>query len=423
MSKPSQKSEAAVNGPLSGVRIIDMTTILMGPYATQTMGDYGADVIKIESPEGDLVRRVGAARNQGMAALFLNVNRSKRSLTIDLKQTEGRKALLRLCEDADILVYNIRAKAMERLGLGYPEVAAVNPRIIYAGLFGYGQDGPYAERPAYDDLIQGATTFPHLYTRMGGAEPQYVPCAIADRAVGLAAVGAILAALFHRERTGKGQAVEIPMFETMLGFVLGDHLGGLTYEPPIDGGGYLRHLTPTRRPYKTKDGYICALVYSNRNWESFFAIIDRENLPKLDDRYRDFAYRTENIDAVYSDLAKIYLTKTTEEWFAILEKDDIPNMPMHDLDSILSDPHLVATNFFAPVEHPSEGAIRSMAVPVKWSDTKTEPTRLAPRHGEHSIEVLLEAGYQPDEIADLLARKIIQSPDDVIEQFSPDDGK
>ncbi len=408
--------EPPVKGPLDGVRIIDMTTVLMGPYATQTLGDYGADVIKVESPEGDLVRTIGPLRNPGMGPIFLNANRSKRSITLDLKQDEGREALLRLCAKADILVYNIRANAMKRLGLSYEAVSAVNPRIIYAGMFGYGQEGSYAAKPAYDDLIQGASTLPHLFTRVDGGEPRYVPSAIADRVVGLAAVGAILATLVHRDRTGKGQRVDIPMFETMTSFTLGDHMGGLTYEPPLDNGGYPRQLSKYRRPYKTKDGYVCALVYTDKHWDSFFKAIGREDIPQTDPIFRNFSSRSKNIDAVYKWFSDKVETESTAYWLEILDKADIPVMPMHDLNSIRSDPHLVETGFFIEETHPTEGDICSMAVPVKWSQSKAKSSRPAPRQGEHSIELLQEAGYTKQQIEEMLKQKVIQSPEDITRQ-------
>lgn len=393
-------------GPLSGIRIIDMTTVLMGPYATQMLGDFGADVIKVEAPEGDLVRKIGPARNAGMGPIFLNANRSKRSITLDLKQPEGRDALLRLCAGADVLVYNVRAKAMKRLGLSYEEVAAVNPRLVYAGMFGYGQDGPYAARPAYDDLIQGGATLPYLFSRVNEGKPRYVPSAMADRVVGLVAVGAILASIVERGRTGAGQRVDIPMFETMVGFVLGDHLGGLTFDPPLDAGGYARQLSPDRRPYQTKDGYVCALIYNDGHWNRFFSAIGRPDLPAGDSRFASFNSRMAHIDEVYRELAALFLTRTSAEWLDLLEKADVPAMPMYDFEGVLDDPHLKATGFFRLEEHPSEGMIRTMAAPPKWSRTPARPERHAPRQGEHSEEILREAGFTDAEIATLLARSV-----------------
>ena len=397
-------------GPLAGTIIVDMTSVLMGPYATQMLGDYGADVIKIESPDGDVTRQIGPARHPGMGPVFLNANRNKRSICLDLKHDAGRAAALRLIARADVLVYNVRPQAMARLKLGYDDVAPLNPRLIYAGVFGFGQDGPYAAKPAYDDLIQGATALPALNARVGDGTPRYVPNALVDRIVGLTAVGAICASLVHRDRTGQGQRLDIPMFETMASFVMGDHMGGLTYEPPLDRGGYARHLSPDRRPYQTADGYICAMVYNDKQWISFLTAVGRDDL-LADDRYTSFARRAVNIDVVYAELARIFLTRTTDEWVTLLDAADVPAMRMHDLESILHDPHLVATDFFPVVEHPSEGAIRDMKVSATWSDTKVERQRFAPRLGEHGAEVLREAGYGDGEIAALAECGAVKLPE------------
>ncbi|HEY4204283.1 MAG TPA: CoA transferase, partial [Xanthobacteraceae bacterium] len=346
-------------GPLQGVRVIDMTSVLMGPYATQTLGDYGADVIKVEPPDGDITRQIGPARHADMGPVFLNANRSKRSISLDLKKPAGRDALLRLAATADVMVYNVRPQAMARLKLDYESVAAVNPRIIYAGLFGFGQDGPYAAKPAYDDLLQGSSGLSHLIARASDGTPRYVPTALADRVVGLSAVGAILASLLHRDRTGQGQRVDIPMFETMVGFVMGDHLGGLTFEPPLDRGGYARHMSPDRRPYQTSDGYISVIIYNDKQWNSFFDVTGREDL-RANPIFATFSGRLANIDEVYGEVGRILATRSTAEWMKLLVDGDIPVMPVHDLVSILDDPHLVDTKFFPITEHPTEGAIRSM---------------------------------------------------------------
>jgi crotonobetainyl-CoA:carnitine CoA-transferase CaiB-like acyl-CoA transferase len=388
-------------GPLQGIKVVDMTTVLMGPYATQMLGDYGADVLKVESLEGDVTRLIGPSRHPGMGPVFLNTNRSKRSICLDLKKPAGREAVLRLIKSADVLVYNVRPQAMARLNLGYEAVAQLNPRLIYAGVFGFGQDGPYAAKPAYDDLIQGATGLPALMAQTGDGVPRYVPNALVDRIVGLAAVGAICASLVHRDRTGCGQRVDIPMFETMAGFVMGDHMGGLTYEPPLDDGGYPRHLARDRRPYKTSDGYVSVIVYNDKQWESFFKATGRDDL-RTDPRFATFSGRAANIDFVYGELARILKTRSSAEWMALLNKADVPVMPMHDLKGILQDEHLVATGFFPVVEHPSEGPIRSMKVSASWSESEAEPVRLAPRLNEHGEEILREAGFSEEEIAAMI---------------------
>ena len=396
-------------GPLDGVKVIDMTSVLMGPYATQMLGDYGADVIKVESPDGDVTRQIGPTRNPGMGPVFLNTNRSKRSICLDLKKPAGRDALLRLIATADVLVYNVRPAAMQRLNLGYELLAELNPKLIYAGVFGFGQDGPYAAKPAYDDLIQGATALPSLMARTGDGTPRYVPNALVDRIVGLTAVGAITASLVHRGKSGRGQRVDIPMFETMASFVMGDHLGGLTYVPPLDKGGYARHLSRDRRPYQTADGYICVIVYNDKQWNSFFAATGRDDL-RADPRFATFAGRAVNIDFVYAELARIFLTRTTAEWERLLDDADVPSLPMHDLESMLDDPHLVATNMFPVVDHPTEGAIRNMKVSATWSETTVAPSRLAPQLGQHSAEILREAGMTADDIRALARDGVIKMP-------------
>jgi formyl-CoA transferase len=380
-----------------------MTSVLMGPFAAQSLAEMGADVVKIEAPQGDLVRQIGPSRHDGMGPVFLNANRHKRSVVLDLKHPAGLETLHTLLRDADVLMYNLRPQAMERLGLGYAQVAALNPRLVYAGLLGFGADGPYAGRPAYDDLIQGACTLAHLTARASGGPPRYVPTAMADRIVGLTAVGGILATLLARERTGRGDRIDIPMFETMVGFTLGDHLGGLSFEPPLDGGGYARHLSPDRRPYRTSDGHICAMVYNDKQWRSFLRAIGRESLLDDDVRFASFAARTCHVDHVYGELSRIFEQRSTAEWMQLLDEADVPFMPMHDLQSVLQDPHLRATGFFVEEDHPSEGPLRAMRCPMTWQELTPAATRPAPRLGEHTREVLAEAGLRADRIDALLA--------------------
>ncbi|OZI31530.1 CoA transferase [Bordetella genomosp. 10] len=400
----SETKSTPATGPLANVKVIDMTSVLMGPFASQALADMGADVIKIEAPKGDLVRQIGPARHESMGPVYLNANRNKRSVALDLKQPQGIAALKRLLADADVFMYNVRPQAMARLGLSYEDVARINPRIVYAGLFGFDQDGPYAARPAYDDLIQGAATLPHLIAKASGGIPRYVPTAMADRIVGLTGVNAILASLLARHATGRGDRVDVPMFETMAAFVLGDHLGGLTYEPPLDGGGYARQLSPERRPYRTLDGYVCALIYTDKQWRDFLRAVGREALMDEDPRFGSYGGRSRNIDHVYGELARIFLEKGTAEWMALLEEADIPFMPMHDLLSILDDPQLKATGFFIETDHPSEGRIRTMRIPVRWQNNPPATLRRhAPRLGEHTREVLAQLGYTPAEVEAMLA--------------------
>ncbi|HTV67850.1 MAG TPA: CoA transferase [Rhizobiaceae bacterium] len=389
-------------GPLAGIRVVDLTAVLLGPTATQVFGDYGADVIKVESPSGDTTRLIGASRNAGMAALFLHTNRNKRSLVLDLKSEQGGDVIRRLVKTADVLFHNMRPEALERLGLSYDDCAKLNPRIIHCGAFGYDRSGRYAGRPAYDDLIQGAVGLPYLMRRAGG-EIRYIPSALIDRMVALAAVNATIAALFHRERTGEGQSLEVPMFETMTQMVLAEHLNGHTFEPPLAPMGYSRLLSPARRPFRTKDGYVCAMAYTDKHWKQFFGFTGRTDLA-ADPRFATLDSRTAHIDELLAAAEEIYQTRTTAEWVEILDEIDIPVMPLNTLETILDDPHLNDIDFFEMTDHPSQGLIRTMPRATRWSKTPIETRMEAPRLGEHSEELLLELGYSKQDI-DAMARK------------------
>jgi crotonobetainyl-CoA:carnitine CoA-transferase CaiB-like acyl-CoA transferase len=389
-------------GPLAGVRVLDLTTVVMGPYATQILAELGADVVKIEAPEGDAMRHVGPARHPGMGHIFLHAGRGKRSVVLDLKDQRGRDALLALAAGADVLVYNVRPQAMARLGLDYAAVRAASPRIVYVGCYGYSQRGPYAARPAYDDLIQAAAGIPSLLSRQGSDVPRYAPVLLADRLTGLHVVYAVTAALFHRERSGEGQAVEVPMFESAVHFVLGDHLGGATFEPALGETGYARLLAEHRRPYATRDGHVCVLIYNDKQWRSFFAAIDAADR-MAEPRFATHAGRAERIGEVYAFVAEIMRTRTTAEWLALFERADIPAVRMNGIEDVLADPHLAAEGFFAVEEHPTEGSVRRMGTPTRWSQTTTAPTSHAPRLGEHSRAVLREAGYDDAAVDALVA--------------------
>ncbi len=390
-------------GPLSGVKVLDLTTVVMGPFATQILAELGADVIKVEPHEGDNMRHAGPMRSPGMGYMFLNLNRGKRGIVLDLKRPEGREALMRLVPATDVLIYNVRPQAMARLGLSYEAVREVNPRILYVGAYGYSQRGPYAAKAAYDDLIQGASGVPWLASRNGAEAPRYAPVNLADRLTGLHAVYAVTSALFHRERTGRGQAVEVPMFESVAHFVLGDHSAGLTYDPPIADPGYARLLA--RRPYATRDGYICVLVYNDKQWKSFFDAIGHPEL-MADSRYSTQGNRARHIAEIYDALADLMKTRTTAEWTALLEKADIPVSAMNSIEDVVHDPHLAASGFFATENHPSEGKLLAPRTPTHWSESEPGLPRPAPRLGEHSGEVLREAGYSDAEIAELARRGV-----------------
>jgi crotonobetainyl-CoA:carnitine CoA-transferase CaiB-like acyl-CoA transferase len=387
-------------GPLSGVRILDLTTVVMGPFATQLLSELGADVIKVEPHEGDNMRHPAPMKNPGMGYIFLNLNRGKRGIVLDLKKPEGRAALLRMVPKADVLIYNVRPQAMARLGLSWEELKAVNSRLIYVGAYGYSQRGPYAAKAAYDDLIQGISGIPSLVKKSGAPAPAYAPVNLADRVTGLHAVYAVTAALYHRERTGEGQSVEVPMFESLAHFVLGDHSAGQTFDPPSGDSGYARLLA--RRPYQTRDGYLCTLVYNDKQWKSFTEAIGQPDIMK-DERFATQASRARNISSIYAWLADLLHTRTTAEWVALMEKADIPVAPVNGVEDVVADPHLAATGFFSMEEHPSEGRLRTMRTPTSWSASPPGAQRHAPRLGEHSAEVLREAGYGDAEIAKMVA--------------------
>ncbi|HEV7258681.1 MAG TPA: CoA transferase [Bosea sp. (in: a-proteobacteria)] len=398
-----------MSGPLTGIRVLDMTSVLMGPYATSILGDMGADVIKLESPEGDLIRQVGPSRSGAMGGMFMHANRSKRSIVVDLKKPAGRDVALNLARTVDVLVYNLRPQAMDRLGLGYESLAGAKQDIIYVGTFGFGQDGPYAAKPAYDDLVQGLCAVPALIADAGDGTPRYVPINIADRIVGLHALTAILAALRHRDRTGEGQRIDVPMFETMASFVLGDHFGGLSYEPPLDGGGYARLLASDRRPFRTADGYLCAVIYTDRHWQRFIDIAGQDDW-RGDPRFASHSSRTRHMAEIMKSVAGIFLTRSTAEWERSLGAADIPHARMHTLDSLVNDPHLTEVGFFPTSEHPSEGPVRSLRVASQWGASQPRPDRAAPRLGEHSREVLAEVGYAEAEVQRLIAAGVVACP-------------
>jgi crotonobetainyl-CoA:carnitine CoA-transferase CaiB-like acyl-CoA transferase len=399
-----------MSGALTGVRVLDLTTVVMGPYATQILADFGADVIKVEPPGGDVMRYAWPFRNAGMGHIFLNANRNKRSIVLDLKQEAAREACLALAGRADVLVYNIRPQAMARLKLGYEDVRKVNPKIIYVGCFGYSQRGPYAGKAAYDDLIQGAAGIPTLLKMQGAETPRYAPIIVADRSVGQQVASAVSAALYYREKSGKGQRVDVPMFEHLLQIVLGEHLGGYTFDPQVGEPGYARMLAPDRRPYQTSDGYVCALIYNDKQWAAYFTVIGRPEM-KADPKFASQEARSRNYDTAYAFVAEEMKKRTTAEWLEALEAADIPVQRMNSLADIVADPHLAATEFFRTVEHPSEGKLRSMKVPSEWSESVPEYRRHAPRLGQHTREVLEEAGYSKDSIEQLIGSGAAAGPE------------
>ena len=394
---------ASTLGPLAGVKILDLTSVVMGPFATQILAQLGAEVVKVETPEGDNMRHVGPMKHAGMGHIYLHANAGKRSIVLNLKHPDGCEAVLKMAESCDVFISNVRPQALARLGLDYEAVRQRNPRIIHVSCCGFDQDGPDAARPAYDDLIQGATGIPWLMGQYGSPEPAYVPTTLADRVTGLHAVYAVTAALYARSQSGVGQAVVVPMFEAMAQFILGDHMAGLTFEPPVGKPGYARLLTPHRKPYFTSDGMLCVLIYNDKHWKSFFeAIGEAEGLAR-DPRFSTHSARAANIDEVYAEVARLMRTRTTAQWRALLDAADVPNMPMNSPEDLLVNPQLRATGFVSDTVHPTEGPMHTLAHPTKWS--ATPPARgfsPAPRLGEHTRQLLEEAGYTPERINTML---------------------
>jgi crotonobetainyl-CoA:carnitine CoA-transferase CaiB-like acyl-CoA transferase len=390
-----------VSGPLTGVRVVDCTTVVLGPWAAQQLGDLGADVVKVEPPEGDTTRQLGPMRNPDMGAFYLAVNRNKRSIVLDLKQESARRVLRRLTEGADVLLHNYRPQAARRLGMSYETFRAINPGIVYVGTYGFRAAGPYGDKPAYDDIIQAASGVASLQASLFG-EPKYVPTIVADKTSSMTVLVAVLAALYHKARTGEGQEVEVPMLESMAAWVMVEHLYGETFVPPVESVGYKRVLNRYRRPFKTKDGYLAILPYTDQNWRDFFTIAGRQDL--LDDpRFKTLGTRLRHIEILYEELGKIATTRTSAEWLAELDRRNIPGMVVNSLESLLRDPHLEATGFWQVLEHPTEGTMRLPGIPAAYSKTPAAIRRLPPRLGEHSVEILREAGLSASEIDALLA--------------------
>jgi crotonobetainyl-CoA:carnitine CoA-transferase CaiB-like acyl-CoA transferase len=374
-------------GPLRGVRVLDLTTVIMGPFGTQMLGDQGADIVKIETAAGDNVRWVGPWHHPGMGPLFLQVNRNKRSVVLDLKSADGKAAMLALAAKADVVVSNVRPAGLARLGLDYANLQVINPRIIYCGAVGYGSGGPNAGKAVYDDLMQAASGICSLFEAVNGA-PGYVPMNMSDRVVGLYVANAVMAALYHRAMTGEGQSIEVPMFETMVQFTLGDHLSGAVFDPPLGEMGYKRVLSRTRGPYPTTDGYLSVVVYTDRHWRDLAKLVGVPDLLDRDARFLSTESRTRNAEAAGQFLAGHFAKRSTADWLTALQAIDIPAGPVTALADLLDDEHLAATGFFETINHPTEGPLTVPRFPVSYSASPAQIRRLAPNLGEHTDEVL-----------------------------------
>jgi crotonobetainyl-CoA:carnitine CoA-transferase CaiB-like acyl-CoA transferase len=383
-------------GPLAGIRVIDLTTVVLGPFATQTLGDMGADVIKVESPDGDNCRWIGPSRTKGMGSYFAMLNRNKRSMVLDLKRPAAKDALLRLVDGADVFVHNMRLGAVERLGLGYAALSARDPRLVYACASGFRKGSSKQEHPAFDDMIQGMSGIATLNAGPDGA-PRYVPSVMVDKLTGQMLASMIGMALFHRERTGQGQEVHVPMLETMLSFLLVEHMWGAALNQPELGLGYPRMLTPHRRPYATKDGYISVIAVSDAHWRKLFEAMGRRALIE-DPRFATIAARSDNVDALYAVLGEGMRQRPTAEWLEILGALDIPCGPVNTLPDLLAEEYLRETAFFQQMRHPTDGDVTVTAIPAWFSASPPSVRSLWPALGQHTEEVLREIGCDEAEI-------------------------
>lgn len=379
----------AAQGPLAGIRVVDLTAMVMGPYATQIMADMGADVIKVEPPEGDNTRYISVGPAPGMSGVFANVNRGKRSIVLDLRTEDGKEKLKALIATADVFIHSMRAKAIARLGFSYADVAAINRSIVYTNCYGYGRRGPNADLPAYDDTIQAECGIPAVQQMMTG-DPDFVGTIMADKVAGLTVLYATVMALFHRARTGEGQEVEVGMFETLASFMLVEHANGALFDPPLGAAHYPRAVSPNRKPYRTKDGYVAALIYNDKHWAAF---VNAVKPAWASDEYATLAQRAKCIDKIYALLGETFQQRTTQEWLELLKELNIPAAPLRTPDELFDNPHLNAVGFFETVESP-HGKVRYPGIPTWFSQSPGRVAGPAPGLGEHTEQVLAEIGLK-----------------------------
>lgn len=375
-------------GPLAGVRVVDLTTMVMGPYCTQIMADMGADVIKVEPPGGDNTRFISQGPSAGMSGVFINVNRGKRSIVLDLRSAEGKGALTKLIEGADVFIHSMRAKAIAGLGFDYDAVKAINPNIVYTNCYGFGRRGPDRDRTAYDDTIQAECGLPAVQQMLTG-EPSYVGTIIADKVAGLTALYATMMALFHRERSDEGQEVEVGMFETMAAFMLVEHANGAMFSPPLGPARYPRAVAPNRKPYRTRDGHIAVLIYNDKQWNAF--VEGAKPGWASDPRFATLASRAKHIDTIYARLAETLAERTTAEWIKLFRALEIPSAPLRTPGELFDDPHLNAVGLFETIDT-AHGPVRFPGVPTWFSQTPGAVAGYAPEAGEHGDEILAEIG-------------------------------
>lgn len=395
------------SGPLEGVRVVDLSTVIMGPYASHILADMGADVIKVEPPEGDPYRNYKPQRSQGMNGAVLNLHRNKRSVLLDLREPTAHDALDAIIRTADVVMHNLRPRVIAKLGYGYERVRELKPSIVYCGAYGFGAAGVYRDRPAYDDMIQAGSGIAGLYEEIHGT-PQYVPSVIYDKLSGQAIAYAILAGLVKCGRTGEGTAIEVPMFETAVEFNLVEHMSGTAFVPPLGPMGAMRVLTPRRKPYRTKDGHVCILPYSDRNWLDFFEFSGLDACLQ-DSRFTTLAGRAENADALYSHVESAALTRTTAEWVAFGDRANVPCMGVARLHELADDPHIQSIGMFEELDHPTEGRYVSIRPPITFSGEDFRIRHHAPRLGQDTADVLREVGLSAEQIAALAASGNLKS--------------
>lgn len=397
-------------GVLKGMRVVDLTSVVVGPVATMFLADYGADVIKVEAPAGDLLRKLGGASKTGqLSPKFLHFNRNKRSIVLDLKTKEGLEALHRLIASADICVSNMRAAAMGRLGLSKDDLSRINPRLVVCNLVGFGQKGRYARKPAYDGIIQGLGGLTAIFDAADG-QPRFVPMTMADHVVGLIAAKMILLRLLQRERTGQGGVVEVPMFENMAAFVMSEHMGQLSFDPPRGPPGDQRVLDPGARPLATADGHIC--ISANTDGQAF-ALFDAIGRPELKDdpRFSSVKARYDNVSAYFALRDEALKAKSTAEWLEIFDALDVPAGRSHTLASLMKDEHLADVELFQKRQHPDEGTIIDIALPNAADDLTRADYTAPPKQGEHGSAILAELGYSPEEIAQMQRSGAVALPE------------
>lgn len=382
MAQPQKRT-----GPLAGVKVVDLTSMVFGPYATQIMADLGADVFKIEPPGGDATRYINAGPTPDLGGVFTNVNRGKKSAVLDLKLDEHREALRKLIAEADVFIHAMRHKAIAKLGFDYESVAAIKPDIVYTNCYGYSRRGPDGDKPAYDDTIQAECGIPHVQGLVNG-EPGFAATIMADKVAGLTALYATLAALYHKAMTGEGQEVEVGMFETMASFMLVEHASGKLFSPELGPAHYHRAVSPNRRPYKTKDGYMAALVYNDKQWNAFMGALKPE---WESEEFDTLSKRAKQIDRVYALLGQTFAQRTTQEWLDFLTPLQVPCAPVKSTDELFDDPHLNAIGFFETVES-DYGPVRYPGVPTWFSKTPGHVASPTPHLGEHTDELLNGSG-------------------------------